>query len=46
MMHAGEGDHRAERKVELAGDHQQRDGDGEDAELGRDLEEVDDAARR
>ncbi len=42
---AGEGDHRAERQVELAADHQQRDRDGEDAELGRDFEEVDDAAR-
>ena len=30
---AGEGDHRADREIELAADHQQRRGDGEDAEL-------------
>ena len=40
---AGKADHRADRQVELAGDHQQRHGGGEDAELGRHLEEVDDA---
>ena len=40
---AGKADHRADREIELAGDHQQRHRRGEDAELGRDLEEVDDA---
>ena len=40
---AGEADHRADREVELAGDHQQRHGRREDAELGRDFEEIDDA---
>ena len=33
-------DHRADREVELAGDHQQRDRDADDADLGRDLEEA------
>ena len=40
---AGKADHRADRQIEFAGDHQQRHGGGEDAELGRDLEEIDDA---
>ena len=44
--HAGGADHRADRQVELAADHQHRHGDRDDAELGRDLEEVDDARRR
>ena len=35
MHDAGEADHRADREVELAADHQQRGRDGEDAELGR-----------
>ena len=36
---AGEADHRADRKVELAGDDQQRHGGGDDAELGRERQE-------
>ena len=44
--HAGGADHRAHRQVELAADHQQRRGDGDDAELGRHLEEGDDAQGR
>ena len=32
-------DDRADREIELAGDHQQRDGDGEDAELGGHFED-------
>ena len=43
---AGEADHRADREVELAADHQERRRDGDDAELGRDVEEGDDAERR
>ena len=44
--HAGGADHRADRQVELAADHQHRGGDRDDAELRRHLEEVDDAGRR
>ena len=44
--HPGGADHRADRQVELAADHQHRGGDRDDAELRRDLEEVDDAGRR
>ena len=44
--HAGEADHRAERQVELAGDHQQAGADGDDAELGRHLHPVDDSLGR
>ena len=40
---AGEADHRPDRQVELAGDHQQRHRRREDAELRRDLEEIHDA---
>jgi hypothetical protein len=44
--HAREADHRADREVELSADHQERRGHGDDAELGRDLQEGDDAQRR
>ena len=40
---AGDADHRAQRQVELAGDHEQRDGCAQDAHLGRDLEPPGDA---
>ena len=45
MMLAG-ADDRADREIELPGDHQQRDGDRQDAELGRDFEVGGDAPRR
>ena len=44
--HAGGADHRADREVELAADHQERGRHGDDAELGRHLEEGDDAQGR
>jgi hypothetical protein len=43
--HPGGADHRADRQVELAADHQHAGGHGDDPELRRDLEEVDDAER-
>ena len=39
----GKADHRSDRKVELAADHQQRHRNREDAELRGDLEEIHDA---
>ena len=40
---AGKADHRADREIELPGDHQKRHGRGQDADLGRDVEKGDDA---
>ena len=51
LGHAKPDDHsrkahdRADREVELAADHEERHGGGEDAEFGRYLQHVDDAAR-
>ena len=42
----GEADHRSDREVELAGDHQQRDGRADDPDLGRDVEVVERAGDR
>ena len=44
--HTGSADHRADREVELAADHQQRRRHRQDAELRRHLEEGDDAQGR
>ena len=41
--HAGEADHRADRQVELAGDHQQAGADRDEPQIGRDLRPVHDA---
>ena len=43
--HAGEADDRADRQVELAADHQQRHRRRDDAELGGNLEDVEQPAR-
>ena len=42
---AGERHHRADGKIELAADHQERGGDGEDAELRRRRQDVHDRPR-
>ncbi len=44
--HPGGADHRADREIKLAADHQHAGGDRNDPELGRHLEEIDDAERR